>query len=69
MVNETLDQNPIIMESLNFANIVTREFNKNKPSVIIPILKVAADRFGLDIKYELEYKAAKRYVVKCINSN
>lgn len=69
MLKETIDSNPIVLETLNFANIVTRDFNKNKPSDIIPILKVAADHFGFNLSRELQFKSAKKYVIKCINCN
>jgi len=69
ILKEGIEMNPVVMEPLFFANIVTREFNKNSPSQIIPVMKVAADYFDLELKAERQFKIAKKYLIKCINCN
>lgn len=57
------------MEPILFTNIVEREFMQNKPSYIIPVMKVVGSEWGLNISKKNHYEIARKIVLNSIKNN
>lgn len=49
MKTETTKETPVIMENIIFCSISSQNLGKSKPSQILPLLKIIADHWKLNL--------------------
>ena len=69
MISETLEPNPIVLETVVFTGISAGLIGAAKPSELMPLFRYVASEWGLHIVKKKDFDLVKKIIIHSIKNN